>query len=1050
MANKEASPAIQYHIHSTQNLTVAEEITVVESAEIDGAESDADDVGVIHNGCTSRCTQTIGHIIRDSSGDTYITQNLNQLRVIVNHEAMDMLIKNDFRVDKVQDTVHKCLMRLNWNGEEILRKALTAFKLTLKEDMMPNLLKEVKDIILGGANLSKMLSLTEALFKDFSMKWLGIDLGSLVFIFEHKSEEDCKKTLEGQMCRVRRERIIDVLFKFLPSWVPRDYRLWDVSKYTLTDKDFLAWQSYPVSFYQGVYSEERSLLRIEQKLEEMLEKIKASLEQSVVTQIKEFAKKEMSEYLLHFKQETQYEQRLVHIDSGKPESIESEPKRSHVNTSHFEEHQQAMDGISSKPRQHQDNLNKKHPVFHAYSATSMSRPDLNSPLYSHFTKEDTDKKWLSDYNLQDQTLKSLHLQQVEKQSEDMSVEYKSTNTEPARETSPEKPPPPPDDSSEEEKEEAPSPKKSKEQLVIQAEQLLNWVNVKSRASQSKDPEIVRMMDQVIHALADEDHPAPKARALDTILVLDTSDSVADQHLDALKAIAHTFVDGIEEMVDSMNLEENLAVVQIGKGRAWVRQHLTNDYSRVRETIDEISPHSAMETGGKTPLFQALMVCLGAIEGRGGLVNIAGCHRVRPRIIMVTDGRPTDEATEHGKDLQTNINEVKFALVQLVTEFVSKKHKTTPSPIFWVPVGSNPDRPFLESLAGLSNGKVVDPENIHELCRYYKTQETIGCVYKMVRKHPDMYQTKEQVLTVVTALAGNLEISEKDYIVEEVCRKQSEPDNEQVDADDFNGVFEDTERVKSGVLLPLGTRVVRGQDWKWGNQDKDQPGTVIQHRQKDNWIYVLWDHGTHNAYRYGDGGQFDVMQASHRPRILADSELIEVGVQVEKGKGWKSGEDVGDGKGVVIRKRKDGKIKVRWSNGYIGKYRFTSDKNSVLQVSEICYAMTKSEDSSHVLSEEDQGAVGGHDPSEGLGPRVWFWRESKIDEWHMYDPELQEKIQSEYKRRPEGSCVVRRNGLNRRVLFKTNQEKTVDKGLVYEVKSEVVSEGNYQEVLQKEI
>lgn len=51
----------------------------------------------------------------------------------------------------------------------------------------------------------------------------------------------------------------------------------------------------------------------------------------------------------------------------------------------------------------------------------------------------------------------------------------------------------------------------------------------------------------------------------------------------------------------------------------------------------------------------------------------------------------------------------------------------------------------------------------------------------------------------------------------------------------------------------------------------------------DWIYVLWDHGTHNAYRYGDGGQFDVMQASHRPRILADSELIEVGVQVEKGK-----------------------------------------------------------------------------------------------------------------------------------------------------------------------
>lgn len=38
------------------------------------------------------------------------------------------------------------------------------------------------------------------------------------------------------------------------------------------------------------------------------------------------------------------------------------------------------------------------------------------------------------------------------------------------------------------------------------------------------------------------------------------------------------------------------------------------------------------------------------------------------------------------------------------------------------------------------------------------------------------------------------LSCQDYIVEEVCRKQSEPDNEQVDADDFNGVFEDTGRL----------------------------------------------------------------------------------------------------------------------------------------------------------------------------------------------------------------------------------------------------------------
>ena len=42
---------------------------------------------------------------------------------------------------------------------------------------------------------------------------------------------------------------------------------------------------------------------------------------------------------------------------------------------------------------------------------------------------------------------------------------------------------------------------------------------------------------------------------------------------------------------------------------------------------------------------------------GGVVNVAGCHRVRPRLIFFTDGRPTDEAMEFGADIQSNVNEV---------------------------------------------------------------------------------------------------------------------------------------------------------------------------------------------------------------------------------------------------------------------------------------------------------------------------------------------------------------------------------------------------------
>ena len=40
----------------------------------------------------------------------------------------------------------------------------------------------------------------------------------------------------------------------------------------------------------------------------------------------------------------------------------------------------------------------------------------------------------------------------------------------------------------------------------------------------------------------EEKQSPRARALDTVLVLDTSDSVVRDHLDELKTVVHTFID----------------------------------------------------------------------------------------------------------------------------------------------------------------------------------------------------------------------------------------------------------------------------------------------------------------------------------------------------------------------------------------------------------------------------------------------------------------------------------------------------------------------------
>ncbi len=62
-------------------------------------------------------------------------------------------------------------------------------------------------------------------------------------------------------------------------------------------------------------------------------------------------------------------------------------------------------------------------------------------------------------------------------------------------------------------------------------------------------------------------------------------------------------------------------------------------------------------------------------------------------------------------------------------------------------------------------------------------------------------------------------------------------------------------------LPVGTRVARGPDWKWEDQDggPGKQGSVIRGRNDDGWVRVRWDAGEENAYRWnGEGGKYDLV------------------------------------------------------------------------------------------------------------------------------------------------------------------------------------------------
>ncbi|XP_035233746.1 LOW QUALITY PROTEIN: E3 ubiquitin-protein ligase HECTD1-like, partial [Stegodyphus dumicola] len=62
-------------------------------------------------------------------------------------------------------------------------------------------------------------------------------------------------------------------------------------------------------------------------------------------------------------------------------------------------------------------------------------------------------------------------------------------------------------------------------------------------------------------------------------------------------------------------------------------------------------------------------------------------------------------------------------------------------------------------------------------------------------------------------------------------------------------------------MVLGSRIVRGPDWKWRDQDGNPPGEgTISGELHNGWIDVTWDQGGANSYRMGAEGKYDLKLA----------------------------------------------------------------------------------------------------------------------------------------------------------------------------------------------
>ncbi|CAH1128754.1 unnamed protein product [Ceutorhynchus assimilis] len=78
------------------------------------------------------------------------------------------------------------------------------------------------------------------------------------------------------------------------------------------------------------------------------------------------------------------------------------------------------------------------------------------------------------------------------------------------------------------------------------------------------------------------------------------------------------------------------------------------------------------------------------------------------------------------------------------------------------------------------------------------------------------------------------------------------------------------------LMKIGTKVIRGADWKWGDQDGNPPaeGRIIGELGDDGWIRVEWSNGTTNSYRMGVEGKYDLTLTSPPSPVSSESETAD--------------------------------------------------------------------------------------------------------------------------------------------------------------------------------
>ncbi|XP_062595500.1 uncharacterized protein LOC134256847 [Saccostrea cucullata] len=502
---------------------------------------------------------------------------------------------------------------------------------------------------------------------------------------------------------------------------------------------------------------------------------------------------------------------------------------------------------------------------------------------------------------------------------------------------------------------------------------------KNLAGLSKDPEAVPDIREMSEWKTMAEAERKRGLSLTTIergagpgtcLLLDISGSMEGDMFEEMITTAKTFIKGISDVARVLEIPENVGIATFGE-QTRVVQHMTNDYDRVLETLDLLTP------GGPSPmsagLYMALACCLGHIPN-------TTVHEVpvAPRIILITDGRGTPDIIASGEDdFPTNkeTNLMKYLWMnEAVEDLEKRKHR-----VYCVTLEKT-ETDMIELICKKTHGKIYKSEEISKLVRM--TQNTVSLFFYA---HTSVNIHEEVVHLGKTSVWVEWDCGHKNTYTYNALLG-------------YDILVVEEPRVLKGEMIAVGCLVERGEHWRYGDQDggKGNVGVVINVKE-NGLITVRWPNKEKVIYKFGFDGFFEVK--------ICDPKKVHGSVGSLKTHVWGSGSALGGGTEPPLEGATASDTPV--STDFSGKKMIMEKQGEEIKDKDINKTMSVEElnKRNNQMSVKIEEALSPTRGSKLTHVSDIQWRYLKNDLWCEFSQDINRKIEKAYGRNKQGSTIL---------------------------------------------